>query len=140
MKSKRVETEARRISLGLVKDVLENIFEKEIEAAQQEINNGTGCKRKLEELETISLNTRPRRTRTKAQYAEIDCETDKNQGVFTTSDAVVKEIPKLGTRIKADNVSMVMESNKSILESLPVIEKLRSLSRSYILIGFSGMY
>jgi len=130
MKSKRIETEARRISLGLVKDVLENIFEKEIEAVQQEVDSGNGSKRKLEELETISLNTRPKRTRTKAQYAEIDCEMDKTRGVFTTSDAVVKEIPKLGTRIKADNVSMVVESNKSILESLPVIEKLRSLSRA----------
>ena len=57
----------------------------------------------------------------------------KADGVFTLTDNVVTsaEIPKLGTRIKADNSTMVkQETNKSILDSLPVLEKLRSLSRA----------
>ena len=71
MKSKRIETEARRISIGLVKDVLENIFDKEIETAQQGGDEGEGgSKRKLEELEAVSLNTRPKRSRTKVEINE----------------------------------------------------------------------
>ena len=149
MKSKRIETEARRISIGLVKDVLENIFDiTEMETFTSDGLNPTDTqtdqdknpnKRKLEETnedtETVSaaVSSRPKRTRNKASNSSLVSAKDKNHGVFTTSDTVVPaaEIPKLGTRIKADNVSMMMmESNKSILDSLPVIEKLRNLSRS----------
>lgn len=152
MKSKRIETEARRISIGLVKDVLENIFvTTEMETTTQESSVPTIPKgdeeknlnkRKLENDETevsvtAAVNSRPKRTRNKASNSSLETTVsanvkDKNHGVFTISDSVVPaaEIPKLGTRIKADNVSMMMmESNKSILDSLPVIEKLRNLSR-----------
>ena len=137
MKSKKAESEARRISLNLVKDVLENIFDSEREAMPQlkETNNAeVSGKRKVEESieEEMAINSRPKRTRTRGNVPEFSNSREKNQGVFVISDKTVAaaEIPKLGTMIKADNVSMVTESNKAILDSLPVIEKLRSLSRT----------
>ena len=137
MKSKKAESEARRISLNLVKDVLENIFDSEREAMPQlketNIAEDSG-KRKMEESleEEMAIYSRPKRTRTRGNVPEFSNSREKNQGVFVISDKTVAaaEIPKLGTMIKADNVSMVTESNKAILDSLPVIEKLRSLSRT----------
>ena len=74
MKPKRIDTEARRISIGLVKDVLETMFEdnSEMEAAtnvEHEHESDQENKRKLEELETVSHNTRPKRTKTKTQQS-----------------------------------------------------------------------
>lgn len=137
MKSKKLESEARRISLNLVADVLENIFDTEMKAMPQQGETDTAVdsvKRKVEESieEELAIHSRPKRTRTRPNVTESSNSREKNQGVFTVSDKPVApaEIPKLGTMIKADNVSMVAESNKAILDSLPVIEKLRSLSRT----------
>ena len=137
MKSKKLESEARRISLNLVADVLENIFDSEMKAMPQQGETDTAVdsvKRKVEESieEELAIHSRPKRTRTRPNVTESSNSREKNQGVFTVSDKPVApaEIPKLGTMIKADNVSMVAESNKAILDSLPVIEKLRSLSRT----------
>ena len=124
--------------MNLVKDVLENIFDSEMEAMPErtETNAVEDCasKRKVEEVieEELAIHSRPKRTRTKANVLDPSNSREKNQGVFAVSDKPVApgEIPKLGTMIKADNVSMVTESNKAILDSLPVIEKLRSLSRT----------
>ena len=151
MKPKKIETEARRISIGLVKDVLENIFDTtEMETAHEENDLNPEAeaeepedecegmkildKRKLDENEEdeVKIYSRPKRSKTKYQVdSASETSKDKNKGVFTTSDTLVpsSEMPRLGTRIKADSVAM-MESNKAILDSLPVIEKLRSLSRA----------
>ena len=124
MKPKRIESEARRISLGLVKDVLENIFESsEIETSnpQEESNSN---KRKCEE--ELVISTRSTRS-SKCQKL------DNNSGIFLPSDPAsipAAEIPRLGSRIKVDNSAALAESNKAILDSLPVLEKLRSLSRA----------
>jgi len=137
MKSKKAESEARRISLNLVKDVLENIFDSEMKAMPQLNETKTvevPDKRKAGDLmeEELAIHSRPKRTRTRANLPECSISQENNQGVFTLSDKPVApaEIPKLGTMVKADNVSIVTESNKAILDSLPVIEKLRSLSRT----------
>ena len=128
MKSKKIESEARRISIGLVKDVLANIFDScEIETTNNaEDPPSDSNKRKCEEELVISSRT----TRSsKTQKAE------KNSGVFLPSDpssslVTSTEIPRLGSRIKLDNTAALAESNKAILDSLPVLEKLRSLSRA----------
>ena len=144
MKSKKVESEARRISLNLVKDVLENIFDSEMEEVtqqeDQETKDGHGegeRKRKAEveegfHEEEVAIYSRPKRTRSKANVTEPSNTMERNQGVFTLSDKSVApaEIPRLGKIIKEDNISMVTESNKAILDSLPVLEKLRSVSRT----------
>ena len=126
MKSKKIESEARRISIGLVKDVLEHIFDSsEIETTNTgEDPPSDSNKRKCEEELVISSRT----TRSsKSQKVE------KNSGVFLPSDPSLvssTEIPRLGSRIKLDNTAALAESNKAILDSLPVLEKLRSLSRT----------
>ena len=121
MKPKRIESEARRISLGLVKDVLENIFESsEIETSnpQEESNSN---KRKCEE--ELVISTRSTRS-SKCQKL------DNNSGIFLPSDQAsipAAEIPRLGSRIKVDNSAALAESNKAILDSLPA-PTLESLS------------
>jgi len=125
MKPKRIESEARRISIGLVKDVLENIFESsEIETTNENESRVDSNKRKCEE--ELVISTRSTRS-SKCQKLE------KNSGVFLPSDPSslpVAEIPRLGSRITVDNSAALAESNKAILDSLPVLEKLRSLSRT----------
>jgi len=128
MKSKKIESEARRISIGLVKDVLENIFESsEIETTNTaEEPPSDSNKRKCEEELVISSRTTRSSKTPKAE---------KNSGVFLPSDpssslVASTEIPRLGSRIKLDNTAALAESNKAILDSLPVLEKLRSLSRA----------
>merc|ERR1711953_445230 len=130
MKSKKIESEARRISIGLVKDVLENIFDScEIETTNtgnaEEPPSDSNKRKCEEELVISSRTTRSRKTQ----------KVEKNSGVFLPSDpssasVPVAEIPRLGSRIKLDNTAALAESNKAILDSLPVLEKLRSLSRT----------
>jgi len=115
MKPKRMESEARRISIGLVKDVLENIFESsEIETSHPPVESrGDSNKRKCEE--ELVISTRSTRS-SKSQKL------DNNSGVFLPSDpasVAALEIPRLGSRIKVDNSAALAESNKAILDSLP---------------------
>ena len=132
MKSKKIESEARRISIGLMKDVLENIFDSsEIETTNintAEDPPSDSNKRKCEEELVISSRSRSTRS-SKSQKVE------KISGVFlpsspSTPPVAASEIPRLGSRIKLDNSAALAEANKAILDSLPVLEKLRSLSRT----------
>ena len=129
-KSKKIDSEARRISVGLVKDVLETMFETGEMEVETTDDQDSIDQQSVEEDELL-VNTRPKRT---ARKRPGNTDEDKMSGVFSESENVVpaSEIPRLGSRIVADNVSSVVrpaESNKAILDSLPVIEKLRSLSR-----------
>ena len=90
MKSKKIESEARRISIGLMKDVLENIFDSsEIETTNintAEDPPSDSNKRKCEEELLISSRSRSTRS-SKSQKVE------KTSGVFLPSSPSAPPVP-----------------------------------------------